>query len=286
MLKPFHSVSVNPYNGKGELFVLFAGHGQTAPRHEVGPQMLDYYLIHTVESGKGRFSCLGKEYELGPGDTFVIFPGEVVTYASDTREPWRYRWIGFKGSSADDLLIRLGITAQRPVVHAAGLSRLPVFLRRAERALREAGPACDLEAEGELRLLLGKLAAHADVPRRRGEETDAGRQQVDRAVRWLQLQYAQPVTIEQLAQHMGYHRTYLSKLFRQHTGLTPTQFLLKIRMERAKLLMTEGSTIEQIAYSVGFSDPLYFSKQFKKWFGCTPSEYRTKHGRLAYDCSR
>ncbi|MEC0249460.1 AraC family transcriptional regulator, partial [Paenibacillus chitinolyticus] len=144
----------------------------------------------------------------------------------------------------------------------------------------------DLQAEGELRLLLARLASHADVPRRRGEETDAGRRQIDRAVRWLQLQYAQPVTIEQLAQHMGYHRTYLSKLFRQHTGLTPTQFLLKIRMERAKLLMTEGSTIEQIAYSVGFSDPLYFSKQFKKWFGCTPSEYRVKHGRLAYDCSR
>jgi AraC-like DNA-binding protein len=64
-------------------------------------------------------------------------------------------------------------------------------------------------------------------------------------------------------------------------------FLLKIRMERARLLLAEKLTIEQIASSVGFLDPLYFSKQFKKWYGSSPTEYRAMlQGKERYDCSQ
>ncbi|MNO02539.1 DNA-binding transcriptional regulator AraC [compost metagenome] len=52
------------------------------------------------------------------------------------------------------------------------------------------------------------------------------------------------------------------------------QFLLKIRMERARLLLSEPLTVEQVAASVGFPDALYFSKQFKKWYGQAPTDYR------------
>jgi len=63
-------------------------------------------------------------------------------------------------------------------------------------------------------------------------------------------------------------------------------YLLKIRMERAKLLLLEPLTIEQVASSVGFTDALYFSKQFKKWYGRSPSEYRQDNDFNPYDCAR
>jgi AraC-like DNA-binding protein len=63
-------------------------------------------------------------------------------------------------------------------------------------------------------------------------------------------------------------------------------YLLKLRMERAKLLLQEQLTIEQVASSVGFTDALYFSKQFKKWSGSSPSEYRLGKPLSTYDCSR
>ncbi|WJH37586.1 helix-turn-helix transcriptional regulator [Paenibacillus sp. CC-CFT747] len=88
-----------------------------------------------------------------------------------------------------------------------------------------------------------------------------------------------------MAQTLGYHRTYLSKIFKQQTGLSPMNFLLKIRMERARLLLEKPLTIEQVASSVGFSDALYFSKQFKKWYGASPSDYRQENqGKLRFDC--
>jgi AraC-like DNA-binding protein len=279
------STSFNPRPGKGELTVLFGGVSQTHPLHAVGPQVLDYYLVHYVLSGRGTFRTLGKDYQLKAGDSFFIYPGELVSYTSDEQEPWRYRWIGFKGSSAEELLSLSGITRGQPVATAAAERRMAALYHRVMRTLQSGTPSADMQAGGYLRLILGEYMQNqteASIPK---EEGSVIQQQVEQAIRWLTLQYYQEISIEQMAQTLGYHRTHLSKMFKQHTGMSPMSFLLKIRMERAKLLLHEKLTIEQVASSVGFSDPLYFSKQFKKWYGRSPSEYRQDLSN-PYDCSQ
>ena len=79
-----------------------------------------------------------------------------------------------------------------------------------------------------------------------------------------------------MAQHLGYTRAYLSRIFKQHTSVSPATFLLKFRVDKARLLMRERSelTLEQIASSAGFHDPLYFSKQFRRFYEMSPSNYR------------
>jgi hypothetical protein len=86
-----HNVAFNPHSDKGELSVLFSGKAQTKPNHKVGPQVLDYYLVHYVVSGRGSFRCMGQDYHLEQGSSFFIFPGELVSYASDAEHPWYYR---------------------------------------------------------------------------------------------------------------------------------------------------------------------------------------------------
>ncbi|MNC82356.1 HTH-type transcriptional regulator CdhR [compost metagenome] len=65
-------------------------------------------------------------------------------------------------------------------------------------------------------------------------------------------------------------------MFKSYTQVTPATFLLKLRLDKARLLLRERLelTIEQVASSVGFQDPLYFSKQFRRWYEISPSEYR------------
>jgi AraC-like DNA-binding protein len=84
-----------------------------------------------------------------------------------------------------------------------------------------------------------------------------------------------------MAESLGYNRAYLSRLFKQHTKITPVTFLLKLRIDKARLLLRERLelTVEQIASSVGFHDPLYFSKQFRRWYGVSPTEYREQMKR-------
>lgn len=283
-----HSVAINPYPGKGELVVLFSGHAQTAPLHKVGPQVLDYHLVHYVVSGQGMFNCMGREYRLERGSSFFIFPGELVSYVSDEHNPWSYRWIGFKGSQADELLGVLGITRHSPVIDTGHRRRVPVLYHQIEQTLRLAQANCDLGASGYMRLLLAEYGRDRLQPSHDRSEESAGiPRQVEQAIRWLTLQYSQPISIENMSQTLGYHRTHLSKMFKQYTGMSPMTFLLKIRMERAKLLLNEDLTVEQIASSVGFADPLYFSKQFKKWHGCSPTEYRLSlQGKERFDCAQ
>jgi AraC-like DNA-binding protein len=280
------NVSFNLYPGQGELVVLFAGHEQTPPLHNVGPQILDYHLVHFVTGGRGTFECRGRTYMLEKGDHFFIFPGELVRYASDGDNPWSYRWIGFKGTQADAMLAGIGISASRPTVNTGGSRKIPACYRRIERTLGEGLPAADWQAGGYMRVLLGEIAKILGMPEKRSPAAGPGTLLAEQAVRWLTLQYHKPISIEQMARDLGYHRTYLAKQFKAHTGVSPVQFLLRLRLEKARQLLQEPLTIEQVAASVGFADPLYFSKQFRARYGYSPSEYRRseRNGEIRYRC--
>ncbi|MFB9327309.1 helix-turn-helix domain-containing protein [Paenibacillus aurantiacus] len=274
------SVGVNPLQPRGDLFVLFSGHGQPVPGHAIGPAVHHYYLVHTVMSGRGLFRMDGRVYELEAGDTFVIFPDTLFSYAADRDEPWTYRWVAYKGDGAADMMAALGIAITRPVLRVPSLPRALRLYRAIQRTFEQTPSAdlADLEASGLLRLLF-KLFGDANRERLRTPDQGLGsdiERQIKRAVRWLSLQYAESVSIDDLSRTLGYHRTHFSKMFKQTTGLSPKQFLQQVRMERAKELLDgpHELQIDQIAAAVGYSDPLYFSKLFHKFAGCSPSAYR------------
>lgn len=274
MLNPFFSVAVNPEIPSSTMGVLFSGHSQTEPQHEVGPQILDHYLIHYVISGKGSFHSHDRVYHLKAGDSFTIFPGELVSYRSDSIEPWRYRWIAFTGSESEHILAQVGITAHTPIARAKDTGAMKTLFKQTQLILKKGEQHCDLRASGYLRLIFASY--HDPLHVETSKSKQSGLQlQIEKAMRWLSLQYARSISIEEMAHSLGYHRTHLSKMFKEHTGLAPSQYLLKIRMERAaQLLHNKQLSIQHIASSVGMSDALYFSRRFKQWYGMSPSRYR------------
>ena len=89
----------------------------------------------------------------------------------------------------------------------------------------------------------------------------------------------QPTTLEELAQWAGFSSQHLNRLFSRLLGVTPLQYLTRMRMERACELLLEGRyTVKAIARHVGMSDPYYFSRVFKQYFGRSPSQYRREAG--------
>ncbi|NOV04681.1 helix-turn-helix domain-containing protein [Paenibacillus sp. LMG 31457] len=272
-----YTVSINSHESNSELSVLFSGEGKPHPLHKMGPAVHDYYLIHTVHSGKGTFEMHNRTYTCETGDSFIIFPGELFSYTADAEQPWHYTWVAFNGRSAGMTMTQIGASPQNAVISGSSPRSIRHYYRRIRSCFHPSmQPALeDIAAAGWLRLLLRELgrAGNPHVMEKPATETDIQRQ-VNQAVRYLELQYTQTVSIEQLARTLGYHRTYLCKMFKQATGLSPMQYLFKIRMERAKQLLETAMTIDQVASSVGFNDALYFSKQFHKWSGSAPSVYR------------
>ena len=92
----------------------------------------------------------------------------------------------------------------------------------------------------------------------------------------LQENYRRPYSLERLASAFGCKPAYLLRLYRKVTGRTPTQDLIRLRIEKAKRLLVGHSNIEvkQVAAAVGYEDPLYFSRLFKKETGLNPSTFK------------
>ncbi|MDF2725327.1 MAG: AraC family transcriptional regulator [Paenibacillus sp.] len=268
-----YSVTLNPRAESSDLNVLFAGYQRTKPTHSVGPRVHDYYLLHYVVSGAGELECAGKKHIVGQGSCFFIFPGHVVSYSANPNDPWFYRWVGFRGPLADIVTRKINVSPDNPILQALQPRRTAALMYRMQSVLHKGLRSCDFEVNGLIRILLSQwLDAPEPEKSRLSSETD---RKVQQALRWLSLQYSEPISIDQLAATLGYNRTYFSKVFKQHTGWTPVGFLHRIRMEHARILLTQPLTIEQVAYSVGYTDALYFSKQFKKWSGFSPTEYRS-----------
>lgn len=106
---------------------------------------------------------------------------------------------------------------------------------------------------------------------------------VDYCRMFMRHNLAEDITIQQLANLIHVSRSYLNKLFLQHTGETPMQYMTEIRLEAAKsLLMTTDRRIADIAEDVGFHSPKYFCATFHRATGLSPRDYRRAEGLRAF----
>ena len=100
---------------------------------------------------------------------------------------------------------------------------------------------------------------------------------IDEALKWLQTHSAEKVTLGQLTAFMGYGPSRFCELFKARTGLPPLEWLTRHRIDRAcELLKDDNLTIVEIARRVGFDDPSFFGRVFRKRIGLTPGEYRRR----------
>lgn len=96
---------------------------------------------------------------------------------------------------------------------------------------------------------------------------------VSRAMEYQREHYHEPVSLRTIADSIGVSYSYLSRIFHEETGLTVTDSLRNIRMEKAKQLMEEGIPLKDIVYRCGFRNYGYFLRSFKEYTGMTPKEY-------------
>ncbi|MGL4798321.1 MAG: response regulator transcription factor [Cellulosilyticaceae bacterium] len=99
---------------------------------------------------------------------------------------------------------------------------------------------------------------------------------MDQIDHFITAHITEPITNQTLSEHFGLVPSYISKLFKTHKGISPSEYILMLRIDKAKELLTQDINLlaKDIASIVGYSDPLYFSRVFKKVTGVYPSEYR------------
>ncbi len=242
--------------------------------HSFGPAVRDHFLLHFVTSGCGIFVSGGREYTVKAGEGFLIFPGEVAYYKADEKKPWTYSWIGFLGGGK--LMEELGLSASSPVFtfdDRQALLRIFAAMEKADEARADG----QLRLVGNLFMLLAEIIPQA-APSAPSSGQGIKEDYVEHAIHYIQQNYALKTTVGGIAAHLGIHRSYFTAIFKEHTHMSPQAFLLWVRMNKAKELLSDGRlSVLSIAHSVGYEDALLFSRTFKKQTGLSPREYRKEH---------
>ncbi len=123
--------------------------------------------------------------------------------------------------------------------------------------------------------VLSSFAFHALASGRRTPTQKTETRLMDEAVKWLEAHYAEKVTLAQLVAYMGYSRSRFFNLFREHTGLSPLDWLNRHRIRRAQeLLVTSDIPVAEVARQVGFRDLPFFFRLFRRHVGCSPAAAR------------
>ncbi|MEK3884010.1 AraC family transcriptional regulator [Paenibacillus sp. PL2-23] len=256
-----------------DLHLVQFGMEQCPPNHTVGPGVRDYYKIHCVLEGEGDFEIAGNAYHLGPGQGFLISPGTVSRYAADEVRPWRYCWIGFDGIKAATLLGQAGLSNERPVFRAEDAAFYEGLIQRMEStSYMKAGRVMRLT--GLLyEWLSGIIETGSTVPAILVPQSRE--RYIAQVVHLIEANYASHLTVEDIARSIGLQRSYLNALFHDEMGSSIQAHLIAYRMRRAcDLLVSTKLAVGDIARSVGYDDPLVFSKMFRKTMGESPTAYR------------
>jgi AraC-like DNA-binding protein len=129
---------------------------------------------------------------------------------------------------------------------------------------------------------LESLGAHLNgmvlsLAQKIGGQTRSG-ELVQEVCEYLKIKYSEEIALNDVAAHFYVSPPYLSRRFREKTGLTFVEYLEDIRMDRAReYLLNSSAQIADISEQVGYLDPAYFAKIFKKKYNLSPSEYRMKN---------
>jgi AraC-like DNA-binding protein len=242
--------------------------------HAYADRQINEYAAVYVLRGKGQFvDDLGQSHRVQAGCFLEHHPQRTYSLIQDDDGQWAEVYITFDNNLYQAMRL-IGIDIRGPRVLQPGLS--PVLLEQFEqihRDLRQTGDS-DLDL---LAVRLLELLATAHRLDRRHREDDPQTQMIDQACRLLSRDLGRRRNLPRIAQELGVSYERLRKLFTGKMGLSPGEYRIRRRIDRAReLIVQERMSNKQVAYALGYSDPFTFSKQFKAVVGESPTQFRRR----------
>ena len=226
-----------------------------------------YLIVVLIEKGRLNYFCEDREYRLSSGDVIVIPSG--CSYRFETVYPHFYhkKVIEFKGVNLVSICETLGLNKVScfPLESPEGL--LSLFHRIGE--LIQSNTPSDIPLlMGKCHELLTFLSLHTRPAR-------TSRNLLNILVERLEQNLDEELSIQNLADELHMSVSWLEKLFKKKYRMTPVEYRLSCRIEQAKYLLkhTENS-LKEIAYQLGYCNPYYFSSEFRRMTGFSPSVFR------------
>lgn len=256
-----------------DLFLCHSGIENCNPSYSFGPETRDHFIIHYILDGKGEFTVNNNTYKLGKKDGFLIRPGEETYYKADDKDPWIYMWIGFNGIKAETYLKYANLDENNHIFKYEKDSSLKKCILEI-LSLNIMNNSNRLKIDGLLYLFIGNLIENNKYMDKENSNTQVD-EYINISIDFINNNYSNNIKVTDIANYVGLNRSYFSNLFTKKIGISPQEYLLSLKMERACNLLTNLQlSIGDVARQVGYEDQLTFSKIFKKSKGVSPKLYR------------
>lgn len=226
-------------------------------------------LQHTV-SGVGRLRYDRRNYRLTAGETMLVLVPHNHRYWVEKGDRWEFFWISMNGQEA--------LRIHRSILAATG----PVLRLRPDTIEHLADCSLRLIDGGETPGAASAIAYEAAAALyddvfgpHGGERAEDGA--IQRVVDHILANLDKPLTVPDLAEVSGFSRAHFSRMFTASEGMPPAEFVLQERMRRAARLLAGQKvlSVKEVAMMAGFDDSNYFAKVFRRFFGTSPTEFRT-----------
>ena len=257
------------------------GYEQCEPGHSFGPATRNHYLFHYIISGTGTLMADNAKgetqtYSIKSGQGFLIFPGQITTYIADQNLPWEYVWIEFDGLRVKEALDLTELSVNTPVYHPHSKDLREQLMNEMLYIVHHAKES-PFHLIGHLYLFLDYLTQSAKS-KKLVQSSKMSDYYIKEAINYIEQNFQNNITIEDIAAVCGINRSYFGKIFRNSIGRSPQEFLMNYRMVKAtELLKLTSLSIAEIGSAVGYENQLHFSRAFKTIYGVSPREWRNQH---------
>ena len=229
--------------------------------------MVPYTVIHFVLSGEGYING----NKIGANTVFISYENSRMCYYPSKTDPWSYIYIRFQGREIKNAFIDHGFNLDLTIREFGDQRELFNILSLYQSLSNIDNPDFRQIIGNMIFLLFDERGKVSSIKGRQEQNAEQIKLFIDQ-------NYYKKITVEGIASSFYLNKNYVCSLFVKQLGMSPKQYLQKVRMDRAGfLLSTTDEEIKLIANSVGYEDSLLFSKMFKSYYGVSPSQYRNEY---------
>lgn len=242
--------------------------------HSYGPTVRSGYMLYFILEGEGTYEFHKDIYNLHSEEGFLIIPNNLIRFSASMSNPWTYLWIGLTGRQVSNYFQNTSINEEYPIFK---FKLGDEIYKLAMEVINnyQCYPQNNLKVITKLYNFLDGFCTRYPCLKKSSIHND-NEDILECAIFIINNNYCNDqLSIDSISDQLHINRSCLYRIFKARLGKSPQQYLIQYRIDRAKdLIENKDLPFNVIASSVGYKDPLSFSREFKHKVGVSPSDYR------------